>query len=126
MPNTNPMSATMKEKWIDLVSLSQRFYICEECEYAVIEDKSLISEELYLYNLRIALRSVGHKIVKITKCWSKDGDLDVICYKTSINKDEHEIAIDLFDEFMQQTRFDRHEESDSESESESESDDPSV
>jgi hypothetical protein len=116
------MSATMKEKWIDLVSLTQRFYPCDDCGYAVIEDKSLISEELYLYNLRIALRSVGHKITKITKCWNKDDNLDLICYKTTINKDQHKIAIQLFDDWISENTIDRNEESDSESEE----DDPSV
>lgn len=128
MPSTNfTIMKNNKDKWIDLVSLAQRFYPCEDCKRGVIEDKSLISEELYLYNLRIALRSVGHKITKISKCWNKDGDLDVICYKTTINEQEYETAMKWFDDWIAETTIHRHEnESESESESDNENDDPSV
>jgi hypothetical protein len=123
----------MKEKWIDLVSLAQRFYVCpdcQDCKHAEIEDNSLVNQEVYLYNLRIALRSVGHKITRITKCWNKDGDLDLIVYKTTITKKEHTIAMNLYDDYVKEVYYDREEEeSDDEEEEEMEqekSDDPSI
>ena len=113
----------MKEKWIDLVSLTQRFHMCDECEYAVVEDISIINKEVYLYNLRIALRSVGHKITKITKFWNKEDNLDFIIYTTTITKEQHEIALDLYSNFEAEISFDRHE---NQSESEDENDDDST
>lgn len=121
MPNIKPMSPAMEEKWIDLVCLSQIFQMCEDDKIVVIEDTSVNQEEVYLYNLRIALRSVNHKITKITYFWNRDGELDFIRYETTIRKNEYETAINLHKNFRSETCFERNElVSDSDTESESE------
>ena len=125
VPTNFTIMKKKKEQWIDLISLSQRINICDDCGFVVIEDKTLICEEMYLYNLRIALRSLGHKITKILKFWDKNEDLDLIAYKTTITKDEFTIAMKWFDDYTQEVYEDRYESEIEDEESEDE-ENPSV
>lgn len=92
------ISPEMKDKWVDLMCLLNAFHLSVENEYVVIKSVSLVC----LYTLRIALRSVGHKITEITKFFDRNNLLDLVCYKTTITNEEISIAIALFDEVITQ------------------------
>jgi len=111
----------MKEKWIDLYSLiSCSGYINDKlCIFYQYGDNH--PYRLYTsttYDLRIALRSVGHKITKkITHMY----DLEVVMieYHTSITKEEDKVATKWWNEWVGETHEEEYTETDSEDESDS-------
>jgi uncharacterized lipoprotein YehR (DUF1307 family) len=117
-----------KEAWIDLVTLATRitYQICECKERVVIEHHNIQTSEMFLYQLRVALRAVGHKMTSWTTATEDNGKDIVICYTTITNADVYKQAINLWEEWISETGVDDdcdcRDECDCESESESEPD----
>jgi len=130
MPRTQ--MSNKKQAWIDLVALSTRcvFQLCLCSGRVVIEHHNIETKDLFVYQLRVALRAVGHKIT----CWDTRRDMDtnkevVICYTSITNPETYQQAIDWFDDWTKEVidngnngECDCDEGSDTDNESESEPD----
>jgi hypothetical protein len=129
------MMINKKQAWIDLVALSTRcvFQLCLCKARVVIEHHNIETKDLFIYQLRVALRAVGHKIT----CWDTATDRDtnkeiVICYTSITDPQTYQQAIDWFDDWTREViddgsngECDCGEGSESESESETEDENPS-
>ena len=132
-----PMTDAMKQKWIDLSCLIQSSFIstCDKKMVITLQYPKKYEQPDDVnpsYNLRIALRSVGHKINRVKKIYGGDY-LAFVYYSTSVSEEEHEKMRIYYNEWIDETHTydyideDTDCESDSESESESEEEnDPSV
>lgn len=94
-------------------------------EYAFKREEGEHHNATLIYNLRVALRAVGHKITNIhyTLCDNEPFQVEIT---TSIPRDEWSVAKEIYSKWCEETKTHRHADSDfddneSESESESES-----
>lgn len=113
-----------KENWIDLITLAQRIRWCDCCNVVKIEEVNVSNHEVYMYSLRVALRSVGHQIKKVNKYYNKDNNLDIVAYETTISYDEFKEAMQHFDDWVHETYHDFNENDDADETIEEEN--PSV
>jgi hypothetical protein len=120
MPAAKPMSAAMKEKWIDLFPL---------IECAIIRNGKLVF--LYEYEdgenrnqalrttMRIVLRGIGHKITLIDHHYYPNGNLHMRDIYTTITEEEFEKGSRLYNDWCDEVD-DHNYASDSENENENE------
>jgi hypothetical protein len=120
---------TNQEEWIDLVSLVesttyQQGKIVFYFEYK--EDET--ADRTLRYKLRVAIRSVGHKITKLVSYFYPNGNLHMLEIRTTITDKEFDDAIKMYNKWnreVEQLEYEVESESDSDTESESsESTDP--
>ena len=136
MPTTNfTIMKKNKDKWIDLKILGtgscieggkQTIYF----EYSKDHPEPMNDPKTYL--LRVALRSVGHKIIEVIYTYGNNLNVLFVEYKTTITKEESEYASKWYNEWISETHkeaypdTDDDEEEEEEEEKKEESDDPSV
>ena len=125
------ISNAVKDKWIDLIILMESCKI-ENGKAVFCYEGETINPTL-MYQIRIALRAVGHTLTGYCKNYNHHQQLTMIEFITTISKDECEQATKWANEWMKKTETlyydsdcDCDTNCDSDTESESESEDPSV
>lgn len=98
------MTEQQKEAWIDLVTLATRITWCACNGCVVIEHHDVKTKDLFLYQLRVALRAVGHKITEWTRATEENTENQAIICNTSIDDEETYIdALNVFDDWCCET-----------------------
>lgn len=117
---------TNQEEWIDLVSLVESTtYQQGKIVFYFEYDEDERSDRTLKYKLRVAIRSVGHKITALTSTFYSNGNLHLLEIRTTITDKEFDSAIKVYNNWIHDVEALEYE-CDSESESESdENDNPS-
>jgi hypothetical protein len=113
------------DAWIDLCCMLETTGYYRDCAWFYFQydlEEGERHNATLIYNLRVAVRAVGHKITNIhyTLCDNETFQLEIT---TSIPRDEWQVAKVLYENWCKETKTNHNHHSDSEySESESESD----
>lgn len=113
-----------EEEWIDLFTLIETTNIISDRAWLYYEyDENEKHDKTLIYQLRLALRAVGHKIVRIHYSLLHDDDdiakvvqLDI---ETTVEGDEWKAAARRYTKWCEKTKTHEHIQDDSDSESES-------
>jgi len=111
---------TNQEAWIDLQSLIQTTtYENKKAVFFFEYHDDETPDETLRYKMRVAIRSVGHKITVVRKYFRSDHKLQMIEFRTTITDKEFDDAMKLYSNWIDEVE-DLIYSNDSESESESE------